>query len=269
VKRLFPWLLACGAAFAAAPARGQGVTVALVPATLEVSPGASFELELRVTQAGSAFNGFDAVIGFDPAALTLQPLAPVGLQVGTLMSGACGSTFHLFTPSASSASITDVLLCSNQSVMGPGQIYRLRFVAANTPQVTDVVFLPGLQFYADGLFVHPASSSNARIGIGMSPVGAEPAPLRSGLRLGIAPNPARGGTRFTLEADRPGTRHVRLLDLKGRVVRRFDRPAAEPGALALQWDGRDSWGRALSPGVYVVQFEVEGRSVSSRLAIVR
>ena len=64
-----------------------------------------------------------------------------------------------------------MLLCSNQSLTGPGQIYRLHFVASTTPQITEVRFDPGLQFYDDGLFVNPAHPSNALIGIGMSPVG--------------------------------------------------------------------------------------------------
>jgi hypothetical protein len=268
MRRLLAFLLACGAALTAAPSRAQGVTVALVPATSEVAPGATFELQLFVTQAGSAFNGFDAVIGFDPAALTLQPLVPVGLQQGTLMTAACPQTFHLFQSGASSAAITDVLLCSGQSVSGPGQIYRLRFVASTTPQVTEVRFLPGLQFYADGLFVNPAVSANAIVGIGMAPVAAEIGARARGVSLRVAPNPAPGATVFIAESDRAGTRRVRVLDTKGRVVRRLERSAGE-GAVPLAWDGRDDQGRPLPPGIYVAQLDVEGRSATRRLALIR
>jgi len=61
---------------------------------------AEFDLELRVTQAGSAFNGFDADVSFDPSAITFVPLSPTSLQQGSLMTSACGNTFHRFTASA-------------------------------------------------------------------------------------------------------------------------------------------------------------------------
>ncbi len=269
MHRLLALAFACGAAFLVAPARAQGVTVALVPPSSQVVPGATFELELFVPSSGSAFNAFDAVIGFDPAALTLQPLAPVSLQEGALMTGVCGQTFHFFQVGPSSASITDVLLCGAQAVTGPGQIYRLRFVASLTPQVTEVRFLPGLKFYNDGLFVQPATSSNALVGIGMPPVDVAPPALAPGVRLRIAPNPARAAAVFTSEADCTGLRRITVMDPKGRVVRRLEQVAERAGALSLSWDGRDDRGSVLPAGIYVVRLEVEGRSSSSRLAMVR
>ena len=268
VQRRLALLAACGVAFLATPARAQGVTVGIVPATLQVAPGAGFDLDLVVTQAGSPFNGFDAVVGFDPGALTLVPASPTSLQQGTLMTGACGQTFHLFQLGATSASITDVLLCSNQSLIGPGQIYRLHFVASTTTQVTQVRFLPGLQFYNDGLFVNPAISSDATIGIGTPPVGVGDSPVAA-LGLRVAPNPAAGSVVFTTDADRAGVRRVSVFDPKGRAVRRLEMSSESPGTLALRWDGRDERGRALPPGVYVVQLDVEGRSTMRRLALVR
>src|SRR6185503_17145494 len=79
----------------AGPARAS-VTVALQTASASVAPGADFDVDVTVTQAGSAFNAFDAVVGFDPAALTFVQLAPLSLQEGALMTGACGNRFHQF-----------------------------------------------------------------------------------------------------------------------------------------------------------------------------
>src|SRR5436190_23939472 len=83
----------------ASPARAA-VSVGLTPASQTVTPGTDFDLFIDITSAGSAFNGFDAVVTFNPAALTFLPLAPTTLQQGCLMTGscssACGSTFHLF-----------------------------------------------------------------------------------------------------------------------------------------------------------------------------
>ena len=138
--------LALAILFAAgAPVARAGITVALDPPTQSVAPGAEFDVFVAVTQAGSSFNAFDAVIGFDPAALTLLQLSPLSLQEGALMTAACPSTFHRFTPGADRATIADVLLCEGQSVTGPGQIYRLRFRASNTSQITNVRFLSGLR----------------------------------------------------------------------------------------------------------------------------
>ena len=90
----------------AAPVCAQGVRVALLPAQQTVTPGSEFEITLQIPQAGSAFKGFDAVVGYNPAALTLLPLAPTTLQQGCLMTGscsaACGNTLHLFSAAGDS-----------------------------------------------------------------------------------------------------------------------------------------------------------------------
>jgi len=249
-------------------AGAQGVHVAIIPATSQVAPGATFDLELKVTQSGSAFNGFDAVIGYDSAALTLIPLSPTSVQEGTLMTSACANTFHRFTPSTNTITLADVLLCAGVSVTGPGQIYRLRFQASNTVQVTHVTFQPGLQFYSAGLFVNPAISSDAVVGIG-TPVGVDPPTRPAGLGLRVAPNPAPGRTSFVLEVNRAGPVRVSVVDVRGRLVRRFEDSLATPGTRTVTWDGHDAAGRRVPAGVYLVTLEAGGRSVSSHVSLVR
>jgi hypothetical protein len=261
-------VLAC--ALAAATAAAQGVTVALTPNGQQVAPGATLTLDLTVTRAGLPFNGFDAVIGYDPAALTLLPMSPTSLQQGTLMTGACGNTFHRFRQGASTDTISDVLLCNGVSLTGPGQIYRLQFRASTTPQVTMVRFLPGLQFYDGGLYVNPAFSTDAIIGIGMPPlIGVGPGSSPQSLALRITPNPARDGALFTLEADRAGVLKVGVFDVRGRLVRRFEDSLSIAGERTIAWDGRDAAGRAVAPGVYLVRLEVAGRAVSGRVTVIR
>ena len=96
-----------------AAAWSQGVTVAIVPAEQSVAPGAELDVEIQVTQAGAPFNGFDAVVSYDPAALEFMPASPTTNQQGCLMTGACsaacGSTFHRFTASSTTLSSTDIL----------------------------------------------------------------------------------------------------------------------------------------------------------------
>jgi hypothetical protein len=185
------------------------------------------------------------------------------------MTGACGNMFHRFTPASGSVTIASVMLCAGVSVTGSGQIYRLRFQASNTPQVTQVRFLPGLQFYNAGLFVNPATSADASIGIGMPPVSVGPTSAALGIGMRVVPNPARGGTSFVVEANRAGPLHISVVDVRGRLVRRFEDSLATAGKRTVVWDGRDAAGRLLPAGVYLVTLEIGGRSVSSRISLVR
>lgn len=249
------------------PAAAQGVTVALVPIPAAVEPGALFDLDLVVTEAGSAFNGFGAVVGYDPAALTLVPRVPLSLQEGSLLRDACGNTFHRFRQGADTDTITDVLLCAGVSLTGPGQIYHLQFRASTTDQITEVRFLEGLQFYNAGMYVNPVFSSNATITIG-TPSGVDQSALgRTDLR--IVPNPAPGAAMFVVGSDRPGPQRIDLFDVRGRIVRRFDDAGGPEGERTVAWDGRDGRGLALPGGIYFVRLEAAGTVVQKRVSLLR
>ncbi len=258
------FVLATGLLVAGGAAGADGVTVALTPSRLQVDPGAVFEVDMTVIEAGALFNGFDAIIGWDPAALT-----PISHGEGSLMTNACGNTFHRFRPGAAADTIADVLLCSGVALTGPGQIYKLQFQASSTPQVTQVRLLPGLQFYDAGLYVPLAMAVDANIGIGVPPVGVGQQPAPRMLQLRVTPNPTRGKTVFTIEADRAGWQRLLVMDAKGRIVRRFADSVSTAGVRRVEWDGLDTAGKRAPAGVYLVTLEVAGRSVSSRVALVR
>jgi hypothetical protein len=243
----------------------QGVTVALTP-TQQVVPGATFDVYLDVTEAGSPFNGFDAVIGYDPAALTFVPGSN---QDGSYLTDACGNIWHMtFAVGASAITITDVLGCASVSLPGPGRIFRLSFQASMTPQVTAVEFLPGLQFFNAGLFVNPANSTRALIGIGM-PVGVEPTGPPTRLWLAAAPNPSLGTLMFKVESNRAGPETLTVFDFQGRVVRRLAERRIEPGVHTIAWDGRNEAGAKVPPGVYLARLEVAGKAVWNRVTMLR
>ena len=255
------WLLT-----APVTARPDGVAVALVPSSQTIAPGAEFDLTIKCTSAGADFNGFDAIVSWDPAVLTFLPLSPLSQQEGTYMKGACGNTFHLFRTGAVADTITDVLLCNGVSLTGPGELYRLHFRAANTPQVTTVRF-QGVQFYDAGHYVRPVDSPDLTLGIGM-PVSVEtdePGALR--LALSVAPNPGRGPLALSLESDRAGVQRVRVSDLQGRTVSRLADGWSPAGRRPLSWNGRDDSGRRLPAGVYVVTLEVAGRVAARRVVL--
>jgi hypothetical protein len=258
-------LLAASCAFAAAP----GVKVALLPELQTVAPGSEFELSLEVVREGAAFNAFDAYIGYDPTALTFLPQSPISQQEGAYFVAACPNRFHRFRAGSDRDTITDVLLCASTSIPGPGQIYKLRFKASDIPQATRVYFLPGLQFYNDGLFVNPDSSSDARIGIGLVLATPPAAPRAPALRLVVAPNPAREHVSLRIETDRSGWQRLRVTDLQGRLVRRLDDGSFGAGMRTVSWDGRDDTGAAVPPGRYIVTLSVPGRTLQTQFTVLR
>jgi hypothetical protein len=252
----------------AATAAGAAVTVALTPQQ-QVSPGAEFDLYVQITQAGAAFNGFEAVVGYDANALTFVQRSPLSLQEGSAITGACGTTFHVFSAHAGVDSITDVLLCHDVTLTGPGQLYQLRFRASNTVQRTTVTFVGTPRFYNGGLFVTPVTATEVAIGIGMPPTADVGPNAPRALTLRAVPDPAPGHLEFRIEADRAGPAALAIVDVQGRVVRRLDAGTLAPGTRVLPWDGRDAAGARLPPGVYLARLEVAGRVAWSRVTLLR
>lgn len=265
-------LILAGILIAPGSVRAQGVMVQFTPLSQRVVPGTLVHIDITLTEAGSPINGFDALVGFDPAALTPVPRSPISDQIGLLMSGACGTHFHRFgegneTPADS---VTLVLLCAGASVTGPGQLYRLDFLASMTPQVTYVRFLPGLQFYNEGLYVTPVNFTDTIIGIGMDPpTSVDSDALHEALGIKVVPNPSHGETFISVTCDRSGPQRLAVVDLLGRVVWRIDESTASPGLRTIAWDGRDIMGNRVPSGVYFVTLDAPSGSVSKRVLLVR
>ncbi len=269
-RRLPGALLAALLAAAPSPA-AAGVSVALLPAHPVVAPDSTFALDLDVTQAGSAFNGFHAVIGYDPAAIAFVQLSPLSLQEGCLMtgacSGACGTTYSRFTAAGDSLVIDESLLCNSYSLTGPGQIYTLRFTAGSTQQTT-YVRVRRIAFYQAGVAVTPVTSADAQVDIHTTS-GVAPGASVAGLRLSVMPNPARGPVSLAIEAGAPGEQLVDVLDLAGRRVRALERAWRPAGARVLAWDGAGEDGGRLPAGVYLVRVRAGEREVRARVVLLR
>jgi len=252
-------------AMAAGSVRADGVNVVFGPAAQNVAPGATFDLDLVVDPAGLEFNAFDAIVEFDPAALTPVPLAPKSLQLGSLITGACGNTFHIFKSGADRDTITVSLLCAGISLTGPGTIYHLRFLASNTPQATTVRISDGsLKFYNAGLFVNPVTSGEARVGIGVDVVGVGDGPKLATWSLAAAPNPSRGEVVFALSPGSPVAESLVVRDVQGRLVARFAGPASR-----FRWDGHRVAGDLAPKGIYFATASVDGRRTTIRFSLVR
>jgi hypothetical protein len=230
------------------------IATALIPASQTVTPGAQFDLFFDVTAAGTAFNGYDLVVEFDPAALTLVPLAPTTSQQGCLMTGgcsaACGNTFHVFNAAGDSAAVSNVLLCNAQALTGPGRLYKLRFQASNVVQST-TVRVRRARFYNAGLFVGPVTKLDALVGIGVS-LGVDDLPGKSTGAWRAEPNPSAGRIEFRSEGDASGLVTGEVLDLQGRVLHQWS-PVWVGARGRLAWNGQGADGARLPAGLYLVR----------------
>lgn len=243
------------------------VRVAVSPEILAVAPGATLTLELLVPVPGSAFNGYDAIIDYDPAILTFLPTVPPSLQEGAAMTGTCGNTFHIFSAAGDSLSISDVLMCPDTSLVGPAQLYRLNFRAASTPGVT-TVRLRSVQFYNAGYYVNPAVPSNATIYVGGS-LDAGPPARTTGTRLAVRSNPGRGEQWLDVSSPLAGDQRLVVYDAAGRAVRHLEAGTRAAGTHTVRWDGRDDAGRGVPAGIYLVHVSAAGGSARASLVRLR
>jgi hypothetical protein len=248
-------------------AAAQSVDVAIDPPVQTVNPGDTVNVTIDVTKADLAFNGYDAVVGYDPTALAFLPMSPLSLQEGSYMKNACGNTFHHFVAAGDSLSISHVILCADLALTGPGQLYKLRFRALSTLQATQLTFR-SVQFYNAGHFVNPDSTHNAMVAIGVQLDAPKP-PLHWGLQLLASPNPTRGTAALHVTAPTAGPQELVVLDALGRVVRRLDRGRYAAGPRLVTWDGSDAHGVRVAAGVYLVRLRAGAQSTQTRIAMLR
>lgn len=95
---------------------------------------------------------------------------------------------------------------------------------------------------------------------------APPPPPLARLEVKVYPNPARLtalGVRLQLSGN-SGAYRGSIMDLSGRRVRAF---SAEQNGTVI-WDGRDSKGALVKPGIYFVHVQAGGRGAVVRIALV-
>jgi hypothetical protein len=110
---------------------------------------------------------------------------------------------------------------------------------------------PSTLFY--NCSIHSAMTGQINI---QAPASVPGGPGRTSLQ--IVPNPAFGSVRFDLAIATAG-QSVEVLDVRGRMVRRFRTPSA-----SLAWDGTDESGGKVSPGVYLVRLRGDAGSPATK-----
>ena len=92
-------------------------------------------------------------------------------------------------------------------------------------------------------------------------VAVYPNPFRQATSIDFTP---RAGAAYSTAAP---ARFVRIVDVRGRVVRRESVPVMSDGSASWRWDGTDDRGVRLAPGAYFVALEGEsGRAARIVLA---
>ncbi len=88
--------------------------------------------------------------------------------------------------------------------------------------------------------------------------------------LGNWPNPVRPTTRiaFVLPGDATGKARFGIYDAMGRQVRRYEQ-AFRAGLNEVHWDGTGDDGKGVRSGLYFYRLDVDGLSLSRRMALVR
>lgn len=258
-------LFLAGLVWCCASAAAAAVDVALVPSASSAPLGADVWVTLRVTQAGSLFNGYSAVIDFDPAALAFVPEPS---QEGTYMLSACGSTFHTFDAQSGRLTIQHYLFCSGLSLSGPGNLYLLHFRTTGSGGATTVSFSQ-LRFYNAGHPVAVGSMVNATIQIeGPTDTGIDVAARWS--PLGVTPNPFIEKTSIRFQTERPGMDvRVTILDVRGRHVRTLTARADALGRGTATWDGFDDAKRHVAAGAYLASLRTPTGVQTRRIVLAR
>jgi len=118
--------------------------------------------------------------------------------------------------------------------------------------------------------VRPESIRKAALSVVLDSVGL---PDRTEL-LQNYPNPFNPETWIPYKLAEAGDVMIRIYDLSGRLIRRFDLGHKEPGfyvgrGRAVYWDGRNDAGERVSSGVYVVELRIGDFRATIRMMLVK
>jgi hypothetical protein len=84
------------------------------------------------------------------------------------------------------------------------------------------------------------------------------------------PNPFNPVTTITYSIDRSSHVTLRIYDVSGRLVRTLVNEMQEPGRrYTVTWDGRNSFGRNVSSGIYFCRLTTEARTSTRKMVLMR
>ena len=101
--------------------------------------------------------------------------------------------------------------------------------------------------------------------MGLSGIIDAEAPYAFGLQA-IYPNPFNAQCKIKITTIGHEKVQLAVYDLSGRKVRSLINHSLSPGAHAIQWDGKDVFGRNVASGVYFIHL-IQGEFATSRRAV--
>lgn len=226
--------------------RGQ-----LVPTVVPIDAGQ--EVPATSATGSSAF----AMVAVDSASATLTYDERI-LALGTETA----AHIHGFAAATANAGVV------HSQVVGARKIGTYAFTGANRARVLgDSTYFnvhttanPGGEIRGQILYL-PRQVTVPVTGVGGTPR------LTSG--LAAAPNPFGRRTVLSFALARTGRVAMSVVGIDGRVVREFPEATFAPGTHSFEWDGLDSDGRNVAPGVYFAVVRGPEGTKTTRLARLR
>ena len=113
-----------------------------------------------------------------------------------------------------------------------------------------------------------ASDHNPRVADLVLTTSTNAPALAARLDLQVAPNPFNPSTTVSFELESPRRGALEVFDVNGRHVRTLLAGELAAGRQTVTWDGRDSEGRAVASGVYLVRLRAGDASTARKVSLV-
>lgn len=211
--------------------------------------------EIRTTYLLPSWNvtHYQFNLGYDPAKLEF-----VGMdETGTLSEG-CEPIVTLVSPGTVSVSCD-----SDVEFVGVGALIKAQFRAiGNGPSLAVTQVVPSV-FFFNTMPITSVSSANFILS-----ASSETEDVVAAIRpnLSISPNPVRDIARISFSEKAIEDTDLLVYNLRGQLVRKLTLERTEAEIL---WDGKDTFGRSLSSGVYFVRWEQGSVSGESKIIMLK
>jgi hypothetical protein len=95
-------------------------------------------------------------------------------------------------------------------------------------------------------------------------------PITPKLKIRNSPNPFNASTTILISASTPlRNAKLRIFDLAGRLVKQWILDYANASNLNLKWDGRDANQQEVDSGIYLLQLQTSGETLSTKIILLR
>lgn len=262
-------LALASAAGPSAAETGEPFNASLTPPTTVALIDQLVDISLEVDSTATSFNGYTITITYDPSIVSFE-----GVVEGPLMDASCPQSFEDTDTGPDSVTYTDIILCGGVSVEGPGILSIFSFRTLALGQTTlEITSSPNCTFFDAGTCVgegnptcpRPVVLNDAVILVQEEISGIPDAVSLPVTALSLAPNPTRTGGTFAFRLGGTGRVTLELYDASGR--RRLLHALEHGTNDVIQWDGRDSRGRAFAPGVYFARVRRGALDATSRVVV--